>query len=546
MLSLLSSNVLLTLFLIISLGYVLGTVKVGGVKFGLAAVLFVALGFGAFVPGLELPELVFQLGLVLFVYALGVNSGATVLASLKGTGLLVNLLVIALVGAAALLVYVLHFQFGLETPRSVGMLAGALTSTPTLAGILDYIRHSLPLEAQPGMLPQPIIGYSIAYPFGVLGTIGAVLLSQKLWRVDFAKEAEEYGSGHSGKAKLHSATVRITNEAALHLTVDEIVDRFDSKITLGRRKHGSELSLALSGTHLALGDLIGIVGPRTMLKDATAFLGEETSEQLNIDRAEMDYRRIFVSNPEIAGMRLKDLNLPQQFGAVITRVRRGDVEFVPRGSTVLQPGDRVRVVTRRDHMSAISKFFGDSYKAVSEVDLVSVGVGITLGILLGLLPIPCGSGLSFKLGVAGGPLVVALILGAVRKTGPINWVLPYSASLLLNQIGLALFFAGVGVRAGHSLIDALRDGSGYMYAGGGAIVTASITFLVIAISHRVLKVPLAKSFGVVAGFQTQPSVLEFAVEQTGNDLPKIGFSLVYPVATITKILAAQLLFMLLS
>jgi putative transport protein len=254
---------------------------------------------------------------------------------------------------------------------------------------------------------------------------------------------------------------------------------------------------------------------------------------------------MFVSNTKVAGHRLKELDLPQHFGAVITRLRRGDVEFVPHGDTVLELGDRVRVVTKRENMGAVSAFFGDSYRALSEIDVLTFSFGLALGLILGTVPIPLPGGISIKLGMAGGPLIVALILGAVGRTGTMVWNLPYSANLILRQFGLILFLAGVGTRAGYAFVTTLTQGSGLVIFIAGAVITCITAVIALWFGYRLLKIPLVLLTGMLAGLQTNPAVLSFALEQTGNELPDIGYASVYPTALIAKILLAQVLLTLL-
>ncbi|HET7377921.1 MAG TPA: TrkA C-terminal domain-containing protein, partial [Anaerolineae bacterium] len=277
------------------------------------------------------------------------------------------------------------------------------------------------------------------------------------------------------------------------------------------------------------------------LDQVTEFLGEQSDAQLDLDRTQLDFRRVFVSNQKIVGHRLRDLNLPQQFGAVLTRVRRGDVEFVPNGDTVLELGDRVRILTRRENMDAVVAFLGDSYRAVSEIDILSFSLGLALGLLVGLIPIPLPGGVTFKLGFAGGPLIVALILGARERTGPLVWSLPYSANMTLRQIGLVMFLAGIGTRSGYAFVTTFMQGGGLAIFIAGAIITCVAALSMLWIGYRLLKIPMSVLIGMLAGLQTQPAVLGFAIEQADNDLPNIGYATVYPIATIGKIVLAQLL-----
>jgi putative transport protein len=217
------------------------------------------------------------------------------------------------------------------------------------------------------------------------------------------------------------------------------------------------------------------------------------------------------------------------------------VEFLPHGDTVLEPGDRVRVVARREHLDAVSTFFGNSYRALSEIDILTFSLGLAVGVLLGLVPIPLPGGVTVRLGLAGGPLVVALVLGAVQRTGPLVWALPYNANLTLRQVGLILFLAGVGTRAGHAFVTTLVQGAGPMLFAAGAAVTCATALGTLWVGYHLLRIPLGLLVGMLAGLQTQPAVLGFALERTRNDLPNVGYAAVYPIATIAKILLAQAL-----
>jgi putative transport protein len=212
---------------------------------------------------------------------------------------------------------------------------------------------------------------------------------------------------------------------------------------------------------------------------------------------------------------------------------------------VLELGDRVRVLTHRERMDAVSGFFGDSYRALSEIDILTFSLGLALGLLLGIVPVPLPGGIVFRLGFAGGPLIMALILGALGRTGPMVWSLPYSANLTLRQIGLVLFLAGVGTRSGYAFVTTFAQGGGILLFAAGAGITCITALATLWVGHKLLKIPLSLLIGMLSGLQTQPAVLGFALEQTGNDLPNIGYATVYPIATIAKIFLAQLLLTLL-
>ncbi len=546
MIQLLIDNPLLLLFVVAAIGYPLGRIKFRGGSLGVAAVLFAGLAIGSLHPDLKLPEIIYLLGLVLFVYTVGLSSGRGFFASFRRKGLRDNSLVLVVLIVGAGLALIAHFVLNLKATLTAGLFAGSLTNTPALAGVLETIKSIAPAATVDRLLAEPVVAYSVTYPIGVVGMILAMALVQRIWKIDYAAEALTLRDVGATQRRLSNRTIRITRSAAIGVPIHEILRDKPWDVIFGRMKHGNQLALPHGWSVLALGDLITAVGSLEDLDRVTEFLGEASDEQLDLDRTQLDFRRVFVSNPKIAGHRLRDLNLPQQFGAVLTRVRRGDVEFVPNGDTQLELGDRVRILTRRENIDAVSTFLGDSYRAVSEIDILSFSLGLALGLLVGLIPIPLPGGIAFKLGFAGGPLIVALILGARERTGPLVWSLPYSANMTLRQIGLVLFLAGIGTRSGYAFVTTFLQGGGLLIFFAGAIITCVTALLMLWLGRRVLKIPMSILIGMLAGLQTQPAVLGFAIEQAGSDIPNIGYATVYPIATIAKILLAQLLLTLLS
>ncbi len=546
MIDLLLNNPLLLLFLVIAVGYPLGKIQVAGSSLGLAAVLFTGLAFGALHPEMKLPELVYQLGLVLFVYTIGLSSGTGFFASFRRKGLRDNALVLGVLLAAFGLTLGLHTALGLTGTFTAGMFAGALTNTPALAGVLEYIKNNAPQATRDVFLAEPVIAYSLAYPIGVIGMLVAIGLLQRLWKVDYAAEAAGLKDLGVNRVVLNNRTIRITQPAVTTAPLATLMRGQSWDVIFGRLKRAGHLTLATGQTQLALGDDITVVGAEDELDQVTAAFGEPSPEHIELDRSEYDFRRVFVSDSRVAGRRLSELQLPERYEAIVTRIRRGDVDLLPHGDTRLELGDRVRVVARREQMGAVSKYFGDSYKHVSEVDILSFSLGLALGLLVGLVPLPLPGGAELKLGLAGGPLLVALLLGTVQRTGPLVWNLPYGANMTLRQIGLVLFLAGVGTRAGFAFVSMVTQGSGLGIVAAGALITCLSALGMLWIGHRVLKIPMGLLTGMLAGLQTQPAVLGYAVEQARNDLPNIGYATVYPLATITKIVLAQVLLTLLK
>ena len=540
MIKLLIDNPLLLLFLVAAIGYPLGHVKLFGRSLGIAAVLFVGLAMGALHPDMKLPEVIYLLGVVLFVYTIGISSGAGFVASFRRKGLRDNALIAGMLVLGMLLTLVLAWLLKLRPGVAAGMYAGSLTNTPALAGVLEYIKGSAPEGLRESLLAEPVVGYSIAYPIGVLGMIAAIEVAQRIWKPNYVAEALSLRDLGATNQNFVNRTVRVT-KAAGNQRVADIMYRQTWNVIFGRMQRGDELSLVLSTTRLQQGDLVSVIGPPEDVNAVVEVLGEATEEHPELDRSKLDYRRMFVSNPALFGRSLAELQLPQRFGALITRVRRGDIELVPHRDMVLEPGDRVRVVAPRDQMEALGKYFGDSYKMLSEIDVMTFGLGIALGLLLGTIPIPLPGGIVFKLGFAGGPLVVSLILGAVARTGPLVWIMPYSANLTLRQIGLILFLAGVGTRSGYAFVSTFAQSGGLSILLAGAVVTCVTAVATLWVGYKKLRIPMSLLIGMLSGLQTQPAVLGYSLEQTKNDLPNIGYATVYPVAMIAKILLAQLI-----
>jgi len=531
----LSHNPLLLLFLVAALGYPLGRLRLRGSQLGVAAVLFVGLGAGAISPALALPDIVYMLGLAIFVYTVGLSSGPAFVASLKRDGLRLNAMAVGVLSVALLAAVAAHRLLGLGPALGAGLFAGALTNTPALAGALETLKQS-----DPAHVSDPVVAYSIAYPMGVVGVVLAIRLAFKLWKPDLAAEVRQVGELGAANEPLDKATILVTQDLGI-LSIEEVIRGLKLRVIFGRMRHDGRLLLPSPETRLAPGDVVTVVGTTAELARATERLGRAADEPIDLDRSEFDLRRIFVSNAETAGRPLRDLGIQRRFGAVVTRVRRGDADLLATDDLTLELGDRVRVLGPVARLGEVVAFFGDSYRAASEIDILTFGLGLALGLLLGALPLPLPGGLFATLGFAGGPLIMALVLGTVGRTGPMVWSLPFSANVTLRQFGLILFLAGIGTRAGNGFLATFADGSGLVLCAAGAAITFGSALLVLWIGHRVLKVPMSVVLGMVAGIHTQPAVLGYALEQTRNEIPNVGYASVYPVATIAKILLVQVL-----
>jgi putative transport protein len=522
---LLHENPVLLLFLVAASGYLVGQIKIGGFSLGMAAVLFVGLAFGALAPELRLPDFVYLFGLVLFVYSIALAGGPGFVASFRRKGLHYNLLVGGVLLLAMLLTFLLGTLLSLSPPLRAGLFAGALTNTPALAAALEALKHSESLQS------LPVTAYAVAYPVGVIGMLLAFQVAWRWWG-----QPSQEGS----KPQLLSRTLEVSQPAVLDQTLAQIQQQHGWKVVFGRLERSGVQQTANPHILLQAGDRLNVVGTAQAVDQAIAAMGKPVQVALEEDHHILDFKRVFVSRRQVAGRTLAELNLTGRFGVVLTRIQRGDVEFLPSHDTSLELGDRVRVVGPKENIAEVSRYLGDSYRALSEIDVVSFSLGIALGLLLGSVPIPLG-GASFKLGFAGGPLLVGLLLGALGRTGPLVWQMPYSASLTIRQLGLILFLAGIGIRSGGAFAQTLMGGDGWRLLVAGAMLTLSTALLILWVGHRLLKVPLPVLGGMLAGAQTQPAVLAFVLEKTQRDEPNQGYTSVYPLAMLLKIVMVQLL-----
>jgi putative transport protein len=536
-------NPLLLLFMVSAIGYWVGTITIRGTRLGVAAVLFVGLGFGALDPGLKVPDIVIVLGLSMFVYTIGLSSGPGFFSTFQRRGFRDVYFILVMLIFSASVTAGLHIAFGFDAATSAGLLAGSSTNTPSLAGLLDLIDQSQAPELREGMGNQAVVGYSLAYPMGVIGAMLALYLMQKLFRIDYKKEAEDLQELYPNSELITRFSVEVNREEVAGSTLRDWFQRFKGQLVFGRMERGQNAFLPNMDTELQLGDKLVLVGNKSALEEAAEAMGGKLDTEVTYDRTIYDVRRFFVTNASISGQKIASLNLPEKFSVIITRVQRGDMDMIATGDTVLELGDRVVLVTPRKDIQKLSSFFGNSYEALSHINLLSFGSGMALGLLLGMVTFTLPGDFNFKLGFAGGPIIVALILGALRRTGPIVWTLPYSANLTLRQIGLILMLAGIGIRSGHTFLQTILEGGGGMLFLSGAIIAITTALLSFFVGYKLLKIPFSLLSGMVS---IQPAVLDYALDQTKNKLPTIGFTLILPVALIAKIIIVQILFVILN
>jgi putative transport protein len=543
MIKFLESNPLLLLFFVSAIGYLVGRIKVWGTGLGISAVLFVGLFFGAMNPAFDVPEIIFQLGLVIFVYTIGITSGPAFFQSFQKNGWRDISFVLIMLTLSALVAIIIHYIMNFDGATTVGIYSGSSTNSPSLASAIELINQGYKNKAN--HIQNLVVGYTFSYPMGVLGVMLAIKIMEKRFKINY--EAEKYilRKDYPIDENLTSRTLRITNRLVFGKTLRTLMRDYQWNVVFGRMesfRHG-KMTLTHWESELNENDKITVVGTLEELNSVQEVLGDVDPESLSFNRKEFDIVRIFVSNPEVVGKTISSLNLNEKYSALITRIRRGDMEMLAKSDTVLEIGDRIRFVAKREDISSIQKLFGDSYHAASKIDIFSFGLGIAVGLLLGMLEIPLPGGIVFKLGYAGGPLVVGLILGTLKRTGPIVWSLPYGTNVTLNQLGLILLLAVLGIRSGNTMLDAVSQGQWIPIFMGGAVLSISAAIISLWIGYRIFKIPFSLLLGFVSN---QPAILEFASDITKNKVPSIGYAFMFPISLVMKILYAQILLLLLT
>ena len=512
----------LLLALLLGVGSLAGRIRIRGMGLGPAAVLFTALVFSAADDRLVLPAIVGSLGLALFAYTLGLAAGPSFFASLRSGARAIGATaaVLALAGAAVLAA---GEALGLSRGLIAGTYAGALTNTPALAAATEKIGGE-----------DPVVGYSLTYLFGVLGMMVVATVALKSRRSDDAPDAPG----------LVSRNVRVEEDGLP--TFADLVDRYGGRIKFSRimrgdtPTHPGDVDVALPSDAPEPGDIVTVVGPESAVAEAVTALGHPSTVDLPGDRRTLGVRRIVVSRTDVAGSTIGELELERTYGATATRVRRGDIDLLATDDLRLLPGDRVRIVADDTAMLEVAALFGDSDTAAAGVNAVGLGVGLSLGVLLGLLEWPLPGG-AFSLGVAGGSLLMGLMLGRAARTGPITWSLPHGVSATIGQLGMLMFLAYAGSTAGPALVKAFDGDQVWTVIGLGAALNAATGAALWAVGRWFAKLPAPMLAGAVAGGATQPAVLAHANAVSGSAKVNVGYALVYPASMIVKVVVAPLL-----
>lgn len=513
---LLEQSPMLAVFAAIGLGYALGQISIAGFSLGVGAVLFTSLALGAIAPKSTPPGLVSSIGLVMFLYGIGIQFGRQFFAGLKGPGLQWNLIAAAGVLGSLGLALALGQAAGVSPAYSMGLFAGSLTSTPTLQAAIDAAGNR-----------EPAIGYSVAYPFGVLGPILCLFAFSRLFRPRLEP------------APAPLQPLEITLEVTQAVTVAELIATLPPGVELIAIRRSGENKLPEPQACVAAGDGVLLFGQPEALEKARLALGRVDSGRLAKDRGALDIVRLFVSRPGVVGTPLGQVAFPDGIVAKIAEVRRGDAVLFPAADLVIEYGDRVSVVAPREAIPSLRKYFGDSMKSTAEFSYISIGLGMSFGVLLGLMAVPLPGGGSFSLGLAGGSLIAALILGRLGRIGALSWHLPLSANLTLRNFGLTLFLAAVGLGAGAPFVDTVSK-TGLTFLLIGAAILLAAVFAVMLLGHYVFKLSTDDLFGVVSGSAGNPAIVVYANRAVPSDRIDVAYATIFPSMTILKIICVQI------
>ncbi len=545
---LLASSKPALLFTVIGLGYFLGNVRIGGFKLGISAVLFVGLVFGAIdSKDFVIPEEIYLLGLILFVYTIGLQSGPIFFNLFRRQWLKLTLLgvVTTAVGAAATLLA--SRLFDIAPGVASGLYCGSLTNTPALAAAVEALRDNSQLQVglDPEHLRQllngPTVGYSIAYPFGVIGLILVMQVVSRLSKVNFAREEEKAVKAVGLQTDdLLIREVRLTNPQVIGRTFGESMLNDLTGMVFTRVKRGESVELVVPEFVLQAGDVLMGVGSREAVRKAELLIGPQVQESIEEISPEIAYRDLVVINRNVAGRRISELTTAVGHPVIVSRVRRGGVRINPTPEATLEMGDQVRVVVHDRDLDRVTQLIGNPLKDITETDFLSFSLGLVIGVAVGMIPIPIFGDRVVRLGFAGGPLVVGLLLGRLGRTGPVVWTLPANVGLTLRQLGILFFLSGVGTRAGGSFVQTFLD-QGAALLLTGAFITVLTAGTVIWMASRFFGYDMISTFGILSGIHTQPAALSFANSHTGSENPNITYAAVYPVAMIAKIVLAQVL-----
>ncbi|HIZ05132.1 MAG TPA: putative transporter [Candidatus Phocaeicola gallistercoris] len=535
---------------VISAGVLLGKIRVFGISLGVTFVLFVGIlaGHFGFTGNPSILSFLQDFGLILFVYCIGLQVGPSFFSSFKKGGIRLNLLAGGIVFFNIVVALVLYYalQGRIEVPMLVGILCGAVTNTPGL-GAANEALQQLSYDG-----PEIAMGYACAYPLGVIGIILSMILVRYICRVDMEKESEAIQKAEEANPHLkpYRIQLKVENPALNGKTILQLQNFLARNLVCSRILQDGEVHIPNSKTVLHIGDEMNIVCAEDDAEAIEAFIGSKIEvdwEHQNAENKPMVSRRILVTQPSINGKTVGELHFSSMYGVNVTRVNRSGMDLFAARSLTLQVGDRVMVVGPQDAIERVASRLGNQLKRLDHPNIVTIFVGILCGILFGSLPfaIP-GIPTPVKFGLAGGPLIIAILIGRFGYKVKLVTYTTMSANLMLREVGLVLFLASVGIKAGGNFVQTVVEGDGLLYVGVGFLITLLPLLIIGLIARLYYKINYYTLIGLIAGSTTDPPALAYSNQISGNDAPAVGYSTVYPLAMFLRILTAQLLILLMA
>lgn len=540
---------ILLLSVAIAIGIQLGKIKLFGVSLGVTFVLFVGLLLGQL--GFQIhPQVVHffkEFGLILFVYSIGMQVGPSFFSTFKRGGIRLNLLAVSIIILGAGVTVALHYLTNIPMPTLVGVMSGAITNTPGLGAAQQAYS-----DATGATDPTIALGYAVAYPLGVVGIILSMILIRYFFRVKFDQEnARLESEAQTNEKGVVPASLIVKNPAVFNKRIADISTILGAhEVIISRiwRNDNNQIEIATGETLLCENDKIFVVAKADDLEAVKIIIGQEIQmerKQWVLANAEFVSRRILVTKPELNGKRLADLQLRRLHGVNITRINRAGVDLVAAPGLELQVGDRLTVVGSELSISNVEKVLGNSMKRLNEPNLVAIFIGIALGILLGSIPLTLpGVPQPIKLGLAGGPLIVAILISRFGYHYKLITYSTQSANLMLREIGIAIFLACVGISAGEGFIDTIINDGGLAWIGYGFLITILPLLIVGCVARQFFKINYFTLMGLMAGSTTDPPALAYSNTVVGNDAPAVGYAMVYPLSMFLRVVVAQLLILL--
>lgn len=535
------------LALVAVVGLWLGNIKIRGVGFGIGGVLFGGIFVGHFADQLgwvlsaDMLHFIQEFGLILFVYTIGIQVGPGFFASLRVSGLRLNLFAFGIVVMGGLVTAILHKLFAIPLPVVLGIFSGAVTNTPAL-GAGQQILRDLGIPAD--VVDQMGMSYAMAYPFGICGILLSMWLVRVLFRVNVEQEAKEHESTlTNGHALIKTINIRVENPNLNNMAIQDVPILNSATIICSRLKRDDTLKVPSPDTLIQHGDLLHLVGQPADLNNARLVIGQEVDTSLSTRGTDMRVERVVVTNEKVLGKKIRDLQVKERYDVVISRLNRAGVELVASQDASLQFGDILNLVGRPSSIDAVADMVGNAQQKLQQVQMLPVFIGVGLGVILGSIPLYVpGFPVALKLGLAGGPLIMALILGRIGSIGKLYWFMPPSANLALRELGIVLFLAVVGLKSGGDFVDTMVNGEGMSWVGYGIFITA-IPLITVGLLARIFaKMNYLTLCGMLAGSMTDPPALAFANNlHATSGAAALSYATVYPLVMFLRIITPQLL-----